>query len=137
MPSFIPVSLLVPYQVSGGTTQLFMQTRVEDGPLNGLLEFAGGKIEHNETPEAAAMREFCEEVEVITGTCHQFKMYKHDYNDRSVCLFVNIMRVEDKDFCKGSWVDLPETFHEDDWVKRVPDANIEIIKDLTNYLFQN
>ena len=64
-------------------------------------------------------------------------MFKYDYNDRSVCLFVNIMRLEDKDFRKGSWIELPETFQEKDWVDRVPSANIEIIKDLTNYLYQN
>ena len=133
MSSFIPVSLLVPYRVRDNKIQLFMQAREEDGPLNGLLEFPGGKIEKNESPEEAAMREFSEEVEVISGTCDRFKIYKFDYPDRCVCLFVNIMRIEDKEFRKGSWTDLPESFSEDFWSKKVPDANIEILKDLTNF----
>ena len=113
-----------------------MQTRQEDGPLNGLLEFPGGKIQDAETPEKAAIREFSEEVEVITGTCQRFKSYKYDYSDRSICLFVNIMRVEDKDFCKGSWHQVPFTFEVETWEGKVPAANIEILRELTGY-FKN
>ena len=134
MASFIPVSLLVLFRVKGSVIQLFMQNREEDGPLNGLLEFPGGKIEADETPQEAAIREFSEEVEVITGSCTQFKFYKYDYSDRCVCLFVNIMRVEDKEFCKGSWVDLAPEYSSEYWSEKVPDANLEILKDLTYYL---
>ena len=136
MPSFVPVSILVPFRVMGNKVEVFMQTRQEDGPLNGLLEFPGGKIQGAETPENAALREFSEEVEVITGTCHQFKFYKYDYSDRSVCLFVNIMRVEDKDFCKGSWHQVPPNFDVETWEGKIPAANIEILRDLTGY-FKN
>ena len=137
MASFIPVSLLVAFRSKESGIQLFMQNRTEDGPLNGLLEFPGGKINPDESPEEAAIREFSEEVEVISGTCEQFKIYKYDYSDRCVCLFVNIMRVEDKEFCKGSWADLPKKFTENDWDKKVPDANLEILKDLTSYFYND
>ena len=134
MSAFIPVSLLVLYRSHENEIEVFMQPREEKGPLNGLLEFPGGKIHEGETAEAAAIREFSEEVEVISGTCQQFKFYKYDYSDRSVCLFVNIMRVEDKQFCKGSWEKLPKPFSLDFWQNRVPSANLEILEDLTNRL---
>ena len=137
MPSFIPVSLLVVFQVTDNGVSVHMQKRRENGPLDGLLEFPGGKIQPNELPEVAAMREFSEEVEEISGSCKRFKMYKYDYNDRSVCLFVHIMRVEDKEFCKGSWVSLPPQFKEADWAGVVPAANLEIISDLTKELHEN
>ena len=86
MASFIPVSLLVPFRIRDGIVQVFMHVRNEDGPLNGLLEFPGGKVEAHESAEDAAIREFSEEVEVISGSCTQFKFYKYDYSDRCVCL---------------------------------------------------
>ena len=137
MPSFIPVSLLVAFQINDHGVSVFMQKRAEKGQLNGLLEFPGGKVQANELPEAAAVREFSEEVEEISGSCKRFKMYKYDYSDRSVCLFVHIMRVEDKEFCKGSWVSLPSNYNESDWLDVVPAANLEIISDLTKELYEN
>ena len=136
MIGFLPVSILVVFRIRDNNLELFMQKRVEDGPLDGLLEFPGGKVKGDETAEVAALREFSEEVEVISGTCHKFKFYKYDYPDRSVCLFVNIMRVEDKEFCKGSWVQLPREFSNEFWQGKVPDGNLEILKDLTYYLYK-
>ena len=135
MASFIPVSILVNYRHRNDNIEVFMQKRREDGPLDGLYEFPGGKVQSNESAQNAAIREFSEEVEVISGTCRDFQFYKYDYSDRSVCLFVNIMRVEDKEFCKGSWVPLPRTFVKDSWEGKVPAANIQILKDLTKYLY--
>ncbi len=134
MVGFIPVSVLVLFRIRAGKIELFMQKREEDGPLDGLLEFPGGKIKGDERPQEAAIREFSEEIQVISGTCQLFKQYKYDYSDRSVCLFVNIMRVEDKDFCKGSWWPVSAPFIPSDWEQRVPAANIEILKDLMKYL---
>ena len=137
MVSFIPVAVLVIFRIKNKKIELFMQKRTESGPLDGLLEFPGGKVEYDESPQDAALREFCEEVQVISGSCSLFKIYKHDYTDRSVCLFVNIMRVDDKDFCKGSWLELPTEFSTELWALKVPEANIDILKDLTYYLHKN
>ena len=38
----ILISLLVPFRLSKNGLELWMQTRQEDGLLNGLLEFPGG-----------------------------------------------------------------------------------------------
>lgn len=136
MVSFLPISILVVFRIRDNQVEVFMQKRSENGPLNGLWEFPGGKVAGDESSEAAALREFSEEVEVISGTCQKFKFYKYDYSDRSVCLFVNIMRVEDNDFCKGSWHLLPKEFSTGCWEGKVPAGNIEILKDLTYYLYK-
>ena len=41
MPGFIPVSLAVVLKKAPSGAQVLLQKRVEEGPLNGLLEFPG------------------------------------------------------------------------------------------------
>lgn len=54
--------------VSHGRRVLLVQ-RPARGPLPGLWEFPGGKIEAGETPEAAVRRELHEEAGLAVGPC--------------------------------------------------------------------
>jgi mutator protein MutT len=141
MPSFIPVSILIVYrQIDSGDYEVFMQKRLEDGPLGGFLEFPGGKIESGEETEAAARREFTEEVGVElekSNSCILLKRYEYSYPDRSVCLYVHIMRVKNQDFPAGIWAQLPAIFEEKTWKGLTLEANVEILKDLTKFLYEN
>ena len=58
------ISILMPIVKERDSITFFVQKRVEDGPLNGLWEFPGGKIEAGESAIDSAIREFQEEVGV-------------------------------------------------------------------------
>ena len=141
MPSFIPVSLAVVIKNTDEGAKVLLQKRVEDGPLNGLLEFPGGKVEPSEDPESCALRELHEETGLKlekTSVYERIGPYKYDYPDRCVCLFVVLMRQDaSRENDSGHWELLPTTFVESDWEKKVPDANLMIIKDLIDWVKTN
>lgn len=129
MPGFIPVSILIPIRLnSSNQWEIFLQTRVEEGPLNGYLEFPGGKINPGETPEVAAFREFQEEQGVTLEKsipCHLLNIYKYDYPDRCVCIYAHHMRGESLKLDDAGWHLLDA-----EWEGRILDANLKIIQDL-------
>ena len=141
MPSFIPVSLAVVIKNTDIGVKVLLQKRVEDGPLNGLLEFPGGKVEQSEDPESCALRELHEETGLKlekTSVYEKIGPYKYDYPDRCVCLFVVLMRQDaSTENDSGHWELLPTTFVESDWETKVPDANLMIIKDLICWVKTN
>jgi 8-oxo-dGTP diphosphatase len=51
-------------------------------------EFPGGKLEPNETPEQALIRELKEELDIEVRRCKQLMTLDHDYPDRRVRLHV-------------------------------------------------
>jgi mutator protein MutT len=66
--------------------RLFVQRRSEAGPLDGLWEFPGGRVEPGEDPAVAAVREAREETgaEVLLGEI--LADTEHTYPDRAVRL---------------------------------------------------
>jgi 8-oxo-dGTP diphosphatase len=66
--------------------RLFVQRRAEAGPLDGVWEFPGGRVEPGEQPAAAAAREALEETgaEVLLGEI--LADTEHTYPDRAVRL---------------------------------------------------
>ena len=129
MPGFIPVSILIPIRkTSDNTWEIFLQERVEDGPLNGFLEFPGGKIKSGETPEEAALREFQEEQGLTlekSASCTLLSIYKYDYPDRCVCIYAHHMRGDSLSINDAGWHPL-----EAEWEGRILEANLKIIQDL-------
>ncbi len=106
--------------------KMFLQTRNEDGPLNGYLEFPGGKIEEGETPLEAAKREFLEETPFILSTKAEFthlKSYQYDYSDRKVEIFTYVLRDTGAEEQCLEWY--PPVFSD-----RILEANKIIIEDL-------
>ena len=137
MPSFIPVSLAVVIKNTDEGAKVLVQKRVEDGPLNGLLEFPGGKLEVDEDPETCALRELKEETGLELVKTHVYGRigpYKYDYSDRCVCIYAVLMRQDDIEINKGAWVPFSLEFDETTWAGKVPEANLEIIKDITKYI---
>ncbi len=125
------ISLVVPVSKKGNEYLCWMQTRREEGRLNGKLEFPGGKIENSESPKSAAIREFQEEVgvELREEDLELFKIYPFEYVDRKVILYVFTL-FKDFVFSQGNWYKLSEQ----DLMNQIPDANIEIFEDLKRYL---
>lgn len=56
-------------------------------PYAGYWEFPGGKLEGNESVEAALARELHEELGVTIETCQRWRVLEHDYPHAYVRLF--------------------------------------------------
>lgn len=54
-------------------------------------EFPGGKLEANESPTDALIREFREEVGIEVASSEPLMSIEHDYPDRQVRLFIEIV----------------------------------------------
>lgn len=116
---------------------LWYQKRQEAGPLNGLLEFPGGKVEADETPKDAALREVLEESEVELGESDLllFQNYLHQYEDRKVSLFVYLANYQSDILLKnGEWLSFNLSNPLKKLKNRVPAANEPILEDLAHYV---
>ena len=81
----IPVSVGVIYNPQN---DILICLRPADKSQGGLWEFPGGKIEANETPEAALSREIFEEVGLVVTTSKQLMICEHVYQHHRVELIV-------------------------------------------------
>ena len=65
MQNFPTLRLVVAAALVRNDGRIFLQKRPEGKTLAGLWEYPGGKVESNETPEHALIRELEEEVGII------------------------------------------------------------------------
>lgn len=63
----LPIKLVVAAALIDADGRVLVAERPPGGPLAGLWEFPGGKIETGETPEAALVRELAEELGIDTA----------------------------------------------------------------------
>lgn len=94
MKAILVGMLMAVRNVSESGCELWMQRRWEEGPFKGLWEFPGGKLEAQETPLQATVREIQEETDVVLDPeeVFPFKNYSYQYPDRSVVLYVHWTR---------------------------------------------
>lgn len=67
--------------------RVLIAQRPLDKHLAGEWEFPGGKIEANETPEAALRREIEEELGCHLGQVRPLPPVEYDYGSTRICLF--------------------------------------------------
>lgn len=93
--------------------RVLLAKRPEGKHLAGMWEFPGGKIEQNETPEAALIRELKEEltIDVKTTCLAPFTFSSHDYGDTQVLLLLYICR---------RWGGVPHAMEGQDLAWRTP-----------------
>src|SRR5690349_3755448 len=99
-------------------------------PLAGLWEFPGGKIESDESPEAAAVRECKEEAGIDVEALIRYPTNVHDYKHGRVELFFIA--------CRPLASGAPETTNGFRWVPReelrklqFPEGNRAVLQILT------
>tara|TARA_E500000075_G_C6965655_1_gene307820 strand:+ start:1076 stop:1480 length:405 start_codon:yes stop_codon:yes gene_type:complete len=71
---------------------VLLARRVKGAHLEGFWEFPGGKVEADESVEAALGRELQEELDIIIGETSPLLQVHHDYGEKQVLLDVH--RVE-------------------------------------------
>lgn len=134
------VSISIPLKKMGDDYYIWMQKRQEDGPLNGFMEFPGGKIEAGEDSIAAAARELKEEVSIAKAApcLRLFKIYHHEYNDRKVTLFTHLLNFNglegQSQLSEKNWFKLPFDDDIEELHKMTLEANVKILNDLACYL---
>lgn len=127
--------------LSENGVELWMQERREDGPLDGYLEFPGGKIEPEETPRQAALREVQEELELskeetskIEERIFFFRFYGYEYSDRKVKLHVYLSPEQVHRPSIGKWHSLSFVSKSEPLSEKILPANGQIIDDVIDFL---
>ena len=127
--------------LSNQDVELWMQVRSEDGPLDGYLEFPGGKIEKDESPREACLREAEEELnlsaemlESIKTKLFFFKYYDYEYPDRKVKLHVYLCPYELDRPELGKWQSLSFVSKHAPISEKILPANGQIIDDVLDFL---
>lgn len=124
--------------IDGEGLELWMQQRRESGPMDGLWEFPGGKIEDGETPEQAARRELAEETGLKLDSAQKtwpIGIYPYDYPDRKVILYAYSFRGDFDMKSGGMWRRFSYGQACDKKVAQtMPAANQAILKDLLEHL---
>lgn len=72
--------------LENGHGDVLLAERLDDGPFQGLWEFPGGKVKHDESARAGLRRELHEELGIEVVDSEPFLRMSHDYDDRSVDL---------------------------------------------------
>lgn len=138
MSEIIPVSIVVFYKNLGpNSMDLWVQERIENGPLNGMWEFPGGKIEQLEKPQEAAKREVYEEVGIEFSEDVEFeffKFYKYSHLEKTIGLNVFTHKAHEMPDSKGKWIQLTFKEKSESLKGSIPPVNHFIIDEiLENY----
>lgn len=134
--------------LTGLSTELWFQKRQESGPLDGYLEFPGGKIELTESPREACVREVQEELAVpsvesddfqqFLHSLFFFKFYTYEYPDRKVKLYVFLSPTElSQHSVYGEWISLDMAEKSKSLGEKILPANGQIIDDVLDFLAQS
>ena len=95
--------------------------RPANAPFGGFWEFPGGKIEPEETPEAALVREFQEELDITPTRWKYWQTVTHEYEELIVTLlFFHITEFE------GTLI--PQEGHTVQWVMPHEACNLDFLK---------
>ncbi len=73
--------------------EIFITQRAADAHMANKLEFPGGKIESDETPEQALIRELQEEVGITVTTSSLFDKLEYQFPDRHITLWFSSWKV--------------------------------------------
>jgi mutator protein MutT len=124
-------------EIQADSFKVWVQPRLEPGPLLGMLEFPGGKIEDGETPETAARREVFEEVGVEIPSSASLKLFKYqDYSTdlKNICLFVYLSDFDQLPHEKGVWLTIGHEDKSSSYKGKIPPINHVFLDELAVYI---
>jgi 8-oxo-dGTP diphosphatase len=114
--------------------RVLITRRSLDALHGGLWEFPGGKVEQDETPLTALIREVKEEVDLDVVTADFLCQIDHTYTSRSVTLLVyRVHAFHGKAVCREQQLDLRWVEVEQLKCYAFPEANQQIIAILSHY----
>lgn len=73
--------------------KVLIAQREEGSNMEFRWEFPGGKLEGNETPEQALVREIKEELDMVIEPVEIYKAVRHKYRDKDILLLAYICRL--------------------------------------------
>lgn len=124
-------------EIDDTSFKVWVQTRLVEGPLYGLLEFPGGKIEAGETPESAGRREVEEEVGLVIPSDSPLVLFKlQDYSTelKNICLFVFLSPYDQLPREKGQWLLITYDQKSTPYQGKIPPINHVILDELAVYI---
>ena len=91
---YLPVVTVVAAVLVDADGRILIAQRPEGKAMAGLWEFPGGKVEKNETPEYALIRELHEELGIMTGVdcLWPLTFASHSYDDFHLLMPVFVCR---------------------------------------------
>ncbi len=132
----LPLVFVVAAALIRNSDEILLAQRPAHKNMGGLWEFAGGKIESGETPEAALARELAEELGIVTEPARFIPLTFVSYSYEKFHLLMLLYAVRE-------WEGTPQT-HEHQalaWVSAadlaqypMPDADIPLIPVLQKFL---
>jgi len=110
--------------------RVLVARRGDGSHLEGLWEFPGGKIEPDESPEAAAARELAEETGLGAGALEPLTVFLHSYPERTVRLHVFLARASEGEVVSGTGQAWEWVARDDLAALPMPEANRAILRAL-------
>ena len=108
--------------------RVLISQRALHKPHGGYFEFPGGKIEANESPEQALIREMVEELGIDLTNFKYLSSILHDYHDKQVKLHIFLIsKYKGQPRCCDGQIALEWKAIEDLQDLKFPEANFKII----------
>lgn len=135
--TLLPVSLALFYRISTEGLEVWTQVREDDGPYHGLWEFPGGKIEANEVPLDAAIREVEEEVgiKIRAEDARFLGIYNVPRTQKEILLYVFIFPDHPELEGRGKWLLINQNEMSEPFKGKIPPPNHQIIDELYRFLY--
>lgn len=128
-----PVALALFHKINpDGVLEVWVQTRTDDGPYHGLLEFPGGGVEASELPIEAVVREVEEEVGITIsgGDGRLMGIYSNELAHKTILLYVFLFPEHLELNNKGQWLKIDRDGLSSPYKDQIPFPNHKIIDDL-------
>ena len=115
--------------ITDASKRILITRRALDIPHGGLWEVPGGKIEAEETPHEALLREVHEEVGLHVETADFIGEVRHTYPEKSVCLHVfQVLKYTGEAICNDGQLDLRWVSREELYMFQFPEANHAVMQ---------